>query len=78
VRYGDDPEEYLEPANLSPFEDILGMTGPILPQENASAMARVVGYKIITGRLCDVHAFDEYDAAACGYTDVPGRIPTGF
>ncbi len=63
VTYGDDPEEFIEPVNFEPFEDVTGGTGPIAP---SSGMGRVVGLKTMTGRLSPFHSFDDYDAANVG------------
>jgi hypothetical protein len=77
VKYGVDPEEFLEPVNQSDFDDIIGMSGPIV--STSGGLGRFHEIKILPrGRLCDVHSFDDFDAAASSYTDIPGRTPTGW
>ena len=76
VQYGDDPEEFLEAINVSGSEDLIGMSGPMVPA--TAGIGRFAGVRMMQGRLCDVHAFDDYDAAAAGFSLPAGRTPTGF
>ncbi len=79
VQYGDDPTEYLEPVNAAGHEDIIGFTGPILQNQVAGGVGRCWGIRNIKGKLCDVHAFDDFDAANSSYTDLGnGKTPSGF
>ena len=72
VTYGDDPEEFLEPVNAGAFDDLVGQPAP------TSGVGRFTGIRLVKGKLCDVHSYDDYDASGHGYVDIAGRTPTGF
>lgn len=76
VQYGDDPETFLEPANSGAFDDLVGQPAPIGFRENGQG--RFYGFKVVKGRLCDVHSFDDFDAASVGFNLPSGMTPTGF
>ena len=75
VQYGDDPEEFLEPADLTSFgEDVVGMGGPVIAA--SGGIGRFWGVRLMTGRLCGVHSFNDYDAATIDCDHIAAA--TGF
>ena len=80
VKYGDDPEEFLEPVNVSDFEDVLGNSGPIsaFPSATGGGTGRFTGVRILKGRLCEVHSYDSFDADNTPQSWANGATPTGF
>lgn len=68
VQYGSDPAEYLEPVNAGSFDDTVTGAGtagsPVGFTDNG--VGRMIGIRMVRGRVSRVHAFDDYDAATIG------------
>ena len=64
VQYGSDPEQYLEPVNISDFDDAVSWTGPISYRDGG--WGRISGFQVMTGRFSPMHSFNDYDAAVIG------------
>lgn len=66
VQYGNDPEEFIEPQSISPFEDCLAFATPQSATSASGGVGRVIGTRFIQGRLSPFHSFNDYDAVAIG------------
>ncbi len=66
VQFGDDPEEFLEPVNVSDLEDMVTFSGPLSARDNGtnSGMGRMSAVRMMKGRYSPYHSFDDFDAAA--------------